>query len=709
MKQYFNDSPIERPEDDLYGVSSFAKSLAQSIRSINDPVGATIALNGQWGSGKTSVINIVRREIENASDDGIVISDFKCWWYRGQDALALAFLQNLNSLLINNLPDKFKDLVPQIGQLLLQAGPVIGPALSLTPVGPFATLTGSGIKFAQRFFPKADTLDNLFRKLTEALAKEERRFLIIVDDIDRLSLEEVLAVFRVIKSVGCLPNVIYLIAFDRALVEKTITKHYPSEGPHFLEKIIQASFHLPMPLQKDLNDAILNVILDICNPQNEDNQTRFFNIFYDVVAPYITTPRHVVRFRNAISVTWPTIVDEVNFADFIALETLRLYEPFLFHAIHTNKQMLCSLDTQYERDQNNEIRLECFLSEIKEEHHETAMLSLQRLFPNMEDAGYTNEFLAIWDAERRVCIDSHFDTYFRLTLSEEALSIRRIDEIITKADDRKFIQALFRDAATTIRKSGTSMVPVLLVELTTHAPRVPREKIEPLLSVLFEIHDDIDLSIDNEYGLNIANTTLRYHWLIRRLIHQKFSLQERTQLYLAALRCASLGWLVDFVISAKNDNQPRENRPYREENHLVSKDAVNGLIEDALKAIRTSAQDNSLLYHQDLIDILYRWRDFLENDLSEVRAWTEPLLQNDEALVIFARELTGKTYSQGVGVSGLGDRVVKEGIRVQTNEATDLLNVEEFLARLERLQTAGTLDESAQKIVDDFLEAWRRQ
>ena len=43
------------------------------------------------------------------------------------------------------------------------------------------------------------------------------------------------------------------------------------------------------------------------------------NIFYDVVVPYITTPRHVARFQNAISVTWPAIANEVNLADFIAL------------------------------------------------------------------------------------------------------------------------------------------------------------------------------------------------------------------------------------------------------------------------------------------------------------------------------------------------------------------------------------------------------
>ena len=122
MSIILNDSPIKSADDDRYGVATFAKSLAQSISSIEAPVGTTIALNGPWGSGKTSVINMVRHEIEDADDD-IVISDFKCWWYKGQDAFALAFLQNLNALLTSNLPDKVKGLVPQIGQLILQAGP----------------------------------------------------------------------------------------------------------------------------------------------------------------------------------------------------------------------------------------------------------------------------------------------------------------------------------------------------------------------------------------------------------------------------------------------------------------------------------------------------------------------------------------------------------------------------------------------------------
>ncbi|MCP5756812.1 KAP family NTPase, partial [Klebsiella pneumoniae] len=86
-----------------------------------------------------------------------------------------------------------------------------------------------------RLFPDEEPLETVFRELSKVLESENRRFLVIIDDMDRLSSEEALAIFRLIKSVGRLPNVMYLVVFDRQLAEQAINEKYPSEGPHFLE------------------------------------------------------------------------------------------------------------------------------------------------------------------------------------------------------------------------------------------------------------------------------------------------------------------------------------------------------------------------------------------------------------------------------------------------------------------------------------------
>lgn len=711
MADYHNDSPIESFEDDRYGVTHFAKALAKSLFNIDAPVGTTIALNGPWGSGKSSAVNLIRRELKNLGDQKLVISDFKCWWYRGEEALALAFLQELHATLKDSLGDKVKDLIPSLTQRLLQAGPIIGTAVSLASGSPWAALIPGASKFMGAFFPDGKTVEKTFKKLSKLLKDENRRFLIIIDDIDRLSPEEAIAVFRLIKSIGQLPNVMYLLVFDRLLADRAVEVRYPSEGPHFLEKIIQASFELPAPMQTDLNNAVLSSLERICGSPDQSQIRRIMNVFYDVVAPYITSPRHVARFQNAISVTWPAISNEVSVADFMALETLRLYEPTLFKAIRASKAVVCGTRQQGDRDQRDERRLESFLHEVPESRREIAKLALLRLFPRLESMGYGDGFRQQWDSERRVCIESHFDTYFRLSLSDETLPLEKIRDLIARANDRDFVQATMRSAAQSERRTGSSMVPVYLDELNTHALSVSKDNVEPLLSALFQIHDEIDLKKDADRGfMGMANTSLRFHWLIRRLTGDRFSIAERSVMYKAAIASASLGWLVDFVSSARGDYRERDGRQRREEDCLVSEDYLVDLTTFALNAIRSAAADMSLLKHQDLIYVLYRWRDFLNNDPSEIRKWTDGLLSNPEALVVLARGLTSQSWSMGMGGFGaLGDRVSMPTIVAQIGDETDILDVQAFRKALEGLVTDGTIDDASLTTVKEFLEAWDRK
>ncbi|HCT3408693.1 TPA: AAA family ATPase [Klebsiella pneumoniae] len=707
VSNYFNDSPIERREEDLYGVTSFSEALAKSILNIKDPIGTTIALNGAWGSGKSSTVNLIRAELSEAKDSHLIVTEFKCWWYRGEEALALAFLQQLNSVLGEQFGDKTRKLVRKLGRGILQAGPVIGPAIALTPVGWLSGLVGGLFDVAKRLFPDEEPLETVFRELSKVLEAENRRFLVIIDDMDRLSSEEALAIFRLIKSVGRLPNVMYLVVFDRQLAEQAINEKYPSEGPHFLEKIIQAGFELPMPVSTDLNNAVLASIDEICGTPSEDQIVRFMNVFYDVVAPYITSPRHVSRFQNAISVTWPAIAGEVNLADFVALEILRLYEPTLFSAIKGNKSLVCG--TKTENNNNNDDRFSIFLNGIEEGRQDVAKTALQRLFPRLESIGYGGEWISEWSSERRVCVEAHFDTYFRLNLSDEVLSGKAIDELIEKAGDSDYIKKVFMDAANARRRTGQSMVPVYFDELTTHGKRVDKDKVRPLLNALFEIHDAIDLKIDADSGfMAMANTTLRYHWLIRKLTRNKFSIEERTDMYLKATEAASLGWLINFVSSARGDYQVREDRqPTAEEDCLVSENVLPELTKRALNAIRTSSADGSLLVHKDLLYILYRWIDFMGGDPTEARAWTDSLLDDRKALLILVKVMTGASWSMGMGGFGsLGDRVSKRTVRAQISDDSPVIDARKFRAAIEKIANDKNSSDDEIASIQTLLSAW---
>jgi hypothetical protein len=287
----------------------------------------------------------------------------------------------------------------------------------------------------------------------------------------------------------------------------------------------------------------------------------------------------------------------------------------------------------------------------------------------------------------------------------------KIKELIARANDRDFVQLTMRSAAQSERRTGSSMIPIYLDELNNHALSVSKENVEPLLSALFEIHDEIDLKKDANGGfMGIANTTLRFHWLIRRLTGDRFSIAERSVMYKAAITSASLGWLVDFVGSARAGYREREGQQIREEDCLVSQEMADQLTTLALNAIRSSAADMSLLQHQDLIYLLYRWRDFMNSDPSEVLKWTQGLLSNPEALVVLARGFTSQSWTRGMGGFGsLGDRVAMPTNVAQIDENTDIIDVKAFRDALDQLLTNKTLDDDSLTTVKDFLAAWDRK
>lgn len=710
---YFNDAPILTPEDDKFGIDRFAQALSRSIRDIESPIGATIAINGPWGSGKSSAVNLIRHHLESDVGKGkLQLIDFKCWWFRGEEALTLAFLQELNTALGKNLSDKAKKLIPQLGKTLLQAGPVVGPAINIATGGIWGALTAGSMDFAKRFFPEGDSIEKLFQQLSKALDQQNKRFLVLIDDIDRLSPNEALLVFRLVKSVGRLPNVMYLLVFDRELAEKAVTEMYPSEGPHFLEKIIQASFELPLPARDDLNLAALSQIESLCgSPKDKDQLRRFMNIFYDTISPYLSTPRDLTRLSNSMAVSWPAVACEVDTADYVALEVMRLFEPLLYNAIRTNKDRLCGVRSTYGNREEPEKEIQFFLAILPEKRREQAKLSLMRLFPRLENVGYSSSFVDQWEAQRRVSTTKHFDTYFRMSIGNETISINEIEDFISHAGDKEYVKSSFKKALQIIRKNGRPNIPLLFDELNVHAQKIEKGKFQSLISAIFEIADDIYRDEDRELGgFSRGDNYLRIHWLIRKLTFDRCDLNERNAIFIAACKKAQIGWLINFTSSAIEDHYPGEGKePEPTEKCLILKGNVSELKQHSIKCIESSAEAGNLINHPRLLYILFRWRDFLEDNSARVKEWANEQLKNDVSVSLLARAFTSESWSQGMGMFGLGDRVAIRNVRASVDSLGSIIDVAEFRRRLEEIEKNNNFDKSHKEFVLVFLEVWRKQ
>jgi predicted KAP-like P-loop ATPase len=707
----FSDLPIGTPENDLFGIDPFVKSLAKSITSMKRPEGVVIALDGIWGSGKSSAINLLKHHLTPSIDKNeLQIVTFNPWWFRGEEALILAFFRELHAATNPSLSEKAKRALPKLGARLLKLGSATAPVFDGAAVPNAGTAAAGALSWLAGLIEDGESIEKLHDQLAEALGQQNKRFVVIIDDIDRLAPDEAVAMFRLIKSVGRLPNITYVLAFDRRLAEKIVSQHFPSEGPHYLEKIVQISFDLPMPTHSDLVNYLGSNITQIVGEFPDDRQVHVLNLFHEIVMPEIRSPRDAVRFLNALTVTWPAVQGEVDLGDFLALETYRLFQPALHQAIRNHPELLCGVakrESYGKKPESGDLDVTLLHSVEDKQRYRRGLM---RLFPKLE-AVWSNFHHGGtgWRKFRRACLEDFFPIYFRLSLPDNVVAKSEIDLLIQKIDEPSFVAGYLRSAVLAQHTRGGTKAALLLDALTAHASDITVERTRLLLGEIFAVADDLHVAIDEARGFSMGNNVYRIHWLMRALLLERTSLAERTVIITDAAQHASLYWLVDLAISAWDDYHPREGQEKEnEERALTTEDAAELLVDNARKAIEEAAHDHSLLQHRELAYLLYRWRDIAKDEGLAVKRWTAEILKDDSAVARFSESFITYTWSQSGGFGGLGDLVSTRSDTLHINGLDSVLDKAEFRRRLEELNSALPVDSADRNKVHRCLEAWNK-
>jgi len=710
-----SDIPINSPQDDQFGVDGFASAIAKAIEKLSAPEGTVLALTGPWGSGKSSVVNLILHHLQTSEHSrSIKIIAFNPWWYSDDQILAKAFFQHLYSGLGKNVSNKARKLILSLGKSVLGSGPLI------STVADFFTFGIAGKLIEQMSSSAADaikadrTAEDDYKTLFTLLREQSERFLIVIDDIDRLTPDQTILVFRLVKSIGRLPNVIYLLAFDRDLAERTLAQRFPAER-HFLEKIVQAAFEIPLPEPAVLQDALLHTLVTLAGHPGDDDGVRFRNILADIIQPLIILPRDLVRFVAAVNVSWSAIGEEVDFADLLAIEALRLFRFPLHQAIRSHRSMLCGSGEDYGRPRNQEKAYsDLFLSSAKTDaDREYLKVALRRLFPRLDsvwaNVHYDSSSERDWRARRRICAPAHFSSYFRLTLGPDAIPRKLLDGLIAKAGDREYVQAFFRERVKAVRSDGCSEVPIVLNDLIGSGNKISTDKVVPFLAAIFEIADELDVERDEERGFgSVGSNNLRLHWLLNELVRDRFSQAERNQLLKQTLQGASLGWAIDLIRRLHSEHHPRTpQQSIAPGQCLVDGFVATELVAGVLERLRRAAQTGDLLQLHHLVSVLFRWRDFT-GQADEPKEWTNTQLGQDAFVVKFAAAATSTSWVTSGGFDGMGDRVSRGLPFVQLDPLEPIIDVARFLTRVGEVETLPSED-NWKRIIERFREGLRRQ
>ncbi len=350
--------------------------------------------------------------------------------------------------------------------------------------------------------------------MREALQASESHLLVVIDDIDRLLPEELRQILTLIKSLGNLPNVTYLLAFARAEVVDLI-KRAGISNADYLEKIVQVSFELPNADRYALRSMLFSRLDAIRRGKELNDPSRWGTVFFRYVDPLLRTPRDVTRLCNSLQVIWPAVEDEVDWSDLVVLELLRLHESTIYDLALEKLTRLTGEDVTFGDDKEWAASL---LPTTGEQPSDPTLAKeiLTYLFPRLakvwepNSISYTNEREA--RRNRRLQSAEYARNYLALAPAPDQFSSAQIRGLFKAEDHKAAFDKLFEEARKRKTRQGLTMLSRLLLQLSEEispANKLPKN----LAQAIFVRSDEIVHIRDSERMLFEITNDLRLSWI----------------------------------------------------------------------------------------------------------------------------------------------------------------------------------------------------
>lgn len=265
------------------------------------------------------------------------------------------------------IPEKNKLIQSFFADFFIVLSPYLGPKAKLAAQAYFTLLvelaeTGTNIASSfgeivgvsglskilssihKTFKGRNATLDGLKNDLERELrALEDRRILIIIDDLDRLTPEEAVQMISLTKSLGDLPNVIYLLSYDPAIINRqleTELKLDEGQGEVFLQKIVQVQFELGQPKKDELFGVFSVYLKEIYFKEKVDFDEDWRNSWNEVISKYVHTPRDIIKIISKYQFVYAAVHEQTSPLDLLVLTMVDVMDPTLYRWIQYNQSAL---------------------------------------------------------------------------------------------------------------------------------------------------------------------------------------------------------------------------------------------------------------------------------------------------------------------------------------------------------------------------------
>ena len=692
---YSADRAINSCSEDLLGRATFSRKLGQAICDYKGTNSLVMGVFGKWGTGKTSVINMALQTVEEITQDAEkkpITLRFLPWNYSDKDNLIWLFFNELQVKIELEGNEEFKK---KVGSILKDYAGIFDVA-SLIPVAgtAVATILKTASQAGGELLSRSPDLNGTKTRLVKALQEEKQRIIVVVDDIDRLTNEQIRDIFQLVKQVGDLPNIIYVLAMDREVVSNALTEVHKFDGNEYLEKIIQIPFEIPeLKLSKlyEIFFAKLDGVVNEISPDIIWDQQYLKSVFNNCIAPYLHTLRDVNRIINVFHFKYSLLFSETSFEDMVGITTIEVLEPTLYRWIINNKDAVCGglwhdISAREKRTEEYRRYYENEFKSIGLEPEKT-FKCLSALFPVFKkDVGivlYDDYNSTNVRSQMRMAHADRFDLYFELDLDSISVPRSLINDCINTLDEDALTSAIKE-----INQQGN--IVFFIEELNALIDKIPENRITLIATVVVLLAESFEGDV-NRFGFLLPIYRFACDFA-EKLINRLGNDNERFEAYKIILqKCSmySLGQLARRIngielaygrLAGKNEDKAGQ---------IISIEGLEELEVLFVERAKELFELNKTYEIDDFGFIIYLWKCFDENSANE---YINSLLSDEtkklKLLCLFAGRWTGSN-SKGWGFNpeDYSEYFPEEEI-LELIEAFDKKRLAEF-TELEKIKMAS--------------------